>query len=135
VRPTVATTTPATTIMAPTAISPTVSSAPAVPRTNADEDTAVEPIRPIVAVRSAGIGVIGVITPWADRLCVDHRGGNDRRTDSHFVRILIVLILIVLVVLIVLGDCRCRKRNGQKRCNENQPNAPHKILLVPPQPA
>jgi hypothetical protein len=117
----------------PATVPPAVSPAPAIPWPNAKEYAAIEPIRPVVAVRSARIRIVRVIAPLADRRAVDQRGGNDRGTYSYIPCVL--SILGVLAILGVLGVCRCRKRNGQQRCNENQPNAPHKILLVPPQPA
>ena len=53
-----------------------MSPAPAVPRTDAYEDAAVKPLRPVIAVRRAGIRVIRVIAPLA------YRGTVDRRKDA-----------------------------------------------------
>jgi hypothetical protein len=41
--------------------------APVVPGSDADEDAAVEPVRAVIAVRGAGVRVIGVVAPLAIR--------------------------------------------------------------------
>ena len=60
---------PAATV-APTTAAPAMTPAPAVPRTSADEDAAVKPVRTVVAIRGTGIGVIGVVAPFAVRRAV-----------------------------------------------------------------
>jgi hypothetical protein len=40
---------------------------PVIPRAGADEHTTYEVLRPIEAIRSAGIGIIVVVSPLADR--------------------------------------------------------------------
>lgn len=56
-------------------ISTTVKAAP-VPRTGADEDSAIKPLWTVVAVRGTGIGVIIVVTVATDRRWADISGVN-----------------------------------------------------------
>ena len=94
--------------------------APAVPRADADEEAAAEPLRSVIAIRGAGVGVIRVVAPIANRGAVNVGGGNDRGTDAHSHR--------------YLGICRGRERQSQKHREQNQAHFPHKFLLVPPRP-
>jgi hypothetical protein len=56
------------------------SGAPMEPRPRADEDSAVEPLRPVVSIRSAGVRSIWIISVSANRSTHDHR---PRRADSN----------------------------------------------------
>ena len=78
-----------------------------VPRAGADENSAVEPLRPVIAIWGACIGVIRVIAPLADRGTVDHGSGHDCGTDpnSH----------------LNLGICACRKGQSKEHRQQNQP--------------
>jgi len=87
--------------------------APTVPRADAEEDAAIEPLRTIKAVRSAGVGVIRVIAPLTYRGTIFRRGdcnfGANSNPDSH------------------LGlCCRCRERQSQKQCEQNRAKSLHK---------
>jgi hypothetical protein len=93
---------------------------PAVPRAYADEEAAAEPLRPVIAIGSAGVGVIRVVAPIANRGAVNVGGGNDRGTDAHSHS--------------YLGICRGRERQSQKHREQNQAHFPHNFLLVPPRP-
>jgi hypothetical protein len=90
---------------------------PAVPRPYAEEHAAVEPTWPVIAVGCAGIGIVRVIAPCADRRTVDHGSSDKRGTDSY-------------IFLDILSHCRHRERHSQQHCNQNQPKSPHNILLV-----
>jgi hypothetical protein len=60
--------------------------APAVPRADADKDAAVKPIRTVIAIRGAGIRVVGVIAPLAIRgavSIVSIGSINYRRADAY----------------------------------------------------
>jgi len=99
---------------------PAVSKAPSVPRADTDEEAAVKPLRPVVSVGRAGVGVVRVVAPIADGRTVGIRGFSDRRansdTHSH------------------LGVCRCRERQSQKHCEQNEAKLFHDNLLVLPRP-
>jgi len=116
----VATASVAVSAATPAAATPTVAAtpAPAVPRPDADEDAVVEPSRPVKAVGGAGIGVVRVVAPIANRGTVFIRSGNDRGADSH--------------THIHLGRCSYCKRQSQKHRYHNQSHTPHKILHVLP---
>ncbi len=58
---------PATTPATAVPSAPTTTPAKVVPGTGADEHTAIKPLRAIIAIRSAGIRGIGVISPLANR--------------------------------------------------------------------
>jgi hypothetical protein len=57
--------------------------APAVPRSDTDEDAAVKPVRAVIAVRCAGVGVIGVIAPLAIRGTVGISGIYQSGADTY----------------------------------------------------
>jgi hypothetical protein len=63
----------------PTAATPT----PVIPGAHADEQTAGEPFRPVVAIRRTGIRVIVVITPVADWGAISDGCGHDFRADAY----------------------------------------------------
>jgi hypothetical protein len=105
----------------PAAMAPT----PVKPRARANEDAAIEPIRPIVPVRGAGVGVVGIIAPLADRGTINYRSGNNRGSDSNIIRI--VHILIWIARILILGRCRCRQGHSKQCCQNNQAKSPHKI--------
>ena len=108
----------------PAMMTPTVSPTPAVPRPDAEEYPVIKPVRCVVAVWGAGIGIIRVEAPIADRWPVDHGCGNNDGTDSNIIRI-----------FNILGYRRRRQRHSQQSCQQNQLKIPHTILLVPPYPA
>jgi len=56
--------------------------APAIPGSNADKEPAYKPARPVIAIRSTGIRIIGVITPGTVWRPVVHRSVNDSRTNA-----------------------------------------------------
>jgi hypothetical protein len=91
----------------PSVSAPAAVPAAVIPRSSADEEPVHEPVRPIVAVRGAGVGIVGVIAPLADRSGIDHGNGDDRRADSNF-------------FFNILSVCRCRKGQGQQHCHQNQ---------------
>ena len=107
----------ATAVAAATA--PAMMPAPSVPRANADEDAAVEPVRSVIAIRGAGVGVVGVVAPLAVRRTIRHRSINDRganpHSDCH------------------LGVCVCRQRQWQSQNHreQNQSHTPHDNLPMP----
>lgn len=68
--------------------------APTVPRADADEEAAYEPVRSVITVRRASVGVVRVVAPVADRGTINVRGVTDRRADSDADS--------------DLGICRCR---------------------------
>jgi hypothetical protein len=97
----------------PTAVTPAPASvaipaavpAPAPPWTYADKQSVVEPSGPVKAVGSAGVGIVRVIAPIANRRSVNHGSGNKRRADSY-----------ILVNIFILGYCRYRERQNQEHC-------------------
>jgi hypothetical protein len=98
--------------------------APVIPRPGANKDAAVEPIRPVVPVRGAGIRVVSVIAPLADRGTINYGSGNNRRADSN----------ILIVHILILGHRRCCQGHSQQSCQQNQANIFHKTsscFLVP----
>jgi hypothetical protein len=98
--------TPAAMTPAPTSATvPAAAPAPAPPWAYADEQSVIEPSRPVKAVGSTGIGVIGVIAPFADRRSVNHGSGNKRRADSN-----------IFLNILILGYCRYREWQNQERC-------------------
>ena len=105
----------AASISVATAKSATAVEAPAIPGTCADEETAREPARPVVAVGRASVGVISVIAPVTNRGTIDIGGVADRGADSDSHR--------------NLGTCRCRQGQGQNQRNQNRVDFPHFILL------
>jgi hypothetical protein len=95
--------------------------APPVPRSSADKQAAVEPGRTVVPIRCTGILIIGVIAPLTIRRTViariNHRWAN-ADSESN------------------LGARRSSgERQNHKRSQQNQPEFPHEILLVPPRRA
>ncbi len=104
--------TPAVAVSTATVPAVPATAIPAVPRAYADEHAAVEPLRAVIAVRGAGVGVIGVIAPFTDRRTVIVRCGNDvgADSDSHA----------------YLGICRNCKRHGQEHRKQNQAQTLHK---------
>jgi hypothetical protein len=85
-----------------------MSPTPAVPWSSADEDAAIKPVRPIEAVRSAGVRIIGVIAPLADWRTVDDGSGHHGGTNAD-------------ILFDILGHCRYRKWRCEKHCKQNQP--------------
>jgi hypothetical protein len=63
---------------AATPTTPTPGSSPAIPRAGADENSARKPIRPVVAVRRAGVGRVIIVAVLAYR-----RGPNVAGTKTH----------------------------------------------------
>jgi hypothetical protein len=92
-----------------------VTPAPAVPRSDANERAAVEPLRTVIAIRRAGVGVIIVVAPITDRGAVGIRGVSDCGANAN--------------TLIHLSVCRYRERQSQKHCYQNQAHIPHKPSL------
>jgi len=97
----------AATIPAASAPSPTAIPAAVIPGPRADKYAAVEPIRSIVAVRSASVRIIRVISPITHWSSVDHGSGNHHGSDAY-------------IFLNILGLHCCRKRQSQQRCKQNQ---------------
>jgi hypothetical protein len=98
--------TPATMTPAPTSATvPAAAPAPAPPGTYADEQSFIEPSRPVKAVGSTGVGVIRVIAPFTNRRSVNHGSGNKRRADSN-----------IFLNILILGYCRYREWQNQERC-------------------
>jgi len=92
----------ATAIAVPAAISVAavaVTPAPAVPRSDANERAAVEPLRTVIAIRRAGVGVIIVVAPITDRGAVGIRGVSDCGANAN--------------TLIHLSVCRYRERQSR----------------------
>jgi hypothetical protein len=54
-------------VTATISITPTATPVTVIPGAGADEDATHEPARSVVAIRRASVGVVGVITPAADR--------------------------------------------------------------------
>jgi hypothetical protein len=81
-----------------------VTPTPSVPGTNADEDAANKPGRSVIAIRSAAVWIVRVITPRAIRRSIVHRSGNNGRpnADSHR----------------DLSIRRKRKRQSKKHCDK-----------------
>ena len=102
------------------AVSAAIAPAAVEPRTCADEEAAVEPLRPVKAVRGAGVRVVRVIAPIANRGTVDLGGHCDRGANAN--------------PYSYLGICRGRERQGQKHSEQNQMHFPHNLLLVLPCP-
>jgi hypothetical protein len=100
--------------------------APAVPWACADEYPARKPLRAVVAVWSASVGIIRVVAPFADWwpvvvvgvivVCV--RICYDRRSDAHTKR--------------DLCFCHFGQRQRQERCKQEQLELSHDTLLVLP---
>jgi len=109
----------------PAATIPTMTPSPAIPRPGSDEDPAIEPIRPVVAVRDAGIGVVRIIAPRADRGSVGLRRRGSRRI-GYGIRI--------IRILLILSRCRYRQRNSQQGCQQNQAKFLHKTSSCCPVP-
>jgi hypothetical protein len=88
--------------------------APVVPRADADKEAAVEPVRTVIAVGGAGIGVIRVIAPLAIRgtvICIIS-GSNHCRPDAD-----------------AYSDLGVRRDSSEReyheRCQQNQPELLH----------
>jgi len=60
-----------------------VSPAPTVPGASADKYAAYEPVRSVIAVRSASVRIIRIIAPRADRGTVGIRSSHNRRPDTN----------------------------------------------------
>jgi hypothetical protein len=74
----------ATAVAAATAVATaTPAAVAAVPRPCADEDAAIKPIRPVVAIRGARIRIVAVVAPIAGRGVVHHGCGNHCGTNAH----------------------------------------------------
>jgi hypothetical protein len=86
---------------------------PVIPWAYTDEQTAVEPLRAVIAVRRAGIGVVRVIAPLASRRTVVHGRGNDFGSNANPDSLLSIC-------------CRCRERQSQKSRKQNQAKLLHK---------
>ena len=85
------------------ATAPAMTPSPAVPRSGAYEEAAIKPVWPIKAVWGAGVGIVGVIAPLADRRTVDVGSGDHGGTNTN-------------IRLDILGHCRYRKRRREKHC-------------------
>jgi hypothetical protein len=83
---------------------PSAAPAPAIPRAYAKKHPVHEPIRSVKAVGRAGIGIVRVVAPLADRGTVFHGSGNKRRTNSN-------------IFLDILGHCRYCERQSQQHRN------------------
>jgi len=111
-------TTPSANVSAPSVavsaatVAATAVPAATVPRAGTQEDSAVEPLRSVITVRSAGVRVISVIAPITYRCRVIHGGLNDGRADPD--------------AYLDLSICHYRERQGQKHRNQNQAQTPHK---------
>jgi len=112
---------PVSTAPVPAAPSPRPSPSPSIPGPDTDEETACKPLRPVVAVRSAGVGVIGVVAPVTYWRPVLHRRGNHRRSDSN--------------AHSHLGVRLQSEGDHQKRCDQCKAKTAHNVLPVLPCPA
>src|SRR5580658_3688847 len=81
--------------------------APVIPGAYTDEQAAGEPLWPVIPVRRATIGVIRVVSPFASGWAVVHWSGNDFGSDANPDSHLSIC-------------CRCRERQSQKSCKQNQ---------------
>lgn len=57
--------------------------APTVPRANADEEAAGEPVRTVIAIRRASVWIIRVVAPLAVRRAIIARRIHNGRTNTH----------------------------------------------------
>jgi hypothetical protein len=57
--------------------------APVIPGADADKDAAVEPVRTVIAIRCASVGVIRIIAPRAIRRAVIAGSRHHRRSNSN----------------------------------------------------
>lgn len=111
----------ATTPTATTAVAtPTMSPTPAVPGTYANEHTAVKPLRSVIAVRRAAIGVIGVVAPFTHRGTVIHWRCYNFRPDTNS------------NANINLGIRLHGERQGEQHRNHDQLQTFHDFLLCCP---
>jgi hypothetical protein len=101
------------------AAAPAMTPAPVVPRSDADEDAAVKPVRTVITVRGASVGVIRVIAPFAIRGTVIS-GIADCGAYTY-------------------RDLGIRRDSGERKNNKHcqrgqcdQTELLHDILLVPP---
>jgi hypothetical protein len=53
------------------------------PRTRTDEEAAREPLRTVIPIRGAVIGVVAVITRFADWGTIGHGSRDDLGTNPH----------------------------------------------------
>jgi hypothetical protein len=83
---------------------PPMPPAPSIPGTCADKDAACKPCRTVIAVRSAGVGVIRVVAPIAHGRTVIYRSRNHCRPNSNSHR-----------DLSIRRDCGCKGQRQERR--------------------
>ena len=85
---------------------------PTPPGAYAEEDAAGEPAGAVIAIGRTGIRVVRVIAPFAGRGTIFHWSGNhcgaNSNPDSH-----------------LSTCCRCRERQSQEHCKQNQAKSLH----------
>lgn len=104
----------------PAAAAPATSPSPVIPGAGADEDSTDKPVRAVVAIRRAVVGIVRIVPPCAFWWTVVVGSGNHRRSDSDS-----------------HGDLGLRRRNNRKgkhcnHCQQHQAISPHDTLHVPP---
>jgi hypothetical protein len=112
----------AVSISATESIATAESIAPVIPRASADKEAADEPARTVIAVGSAGVRCIRIITPIADRGTIGIGRVDHIRTDAN--------------PYPDLSVCRRGESQGQSQehCHQNQSKTFHETLPVPPCP-
>jgi hypothetical protein len=135
-------TTSAVAAATPSTSAPAIMAVPAVviPRAYADEHAAVEPLRPVIAIRSARVGVIGVVAPFTNRRGIVRGRINHLWTDTDL-RHVSSIGCISSVRADFNPNCNLglghrRERQSHNHCQQNQAHIPHKsssccpVLLI-----